>query len=298
MFMSKTPPVSVDQKLVSLPSIALTCAIGVTVSLGLSKGIQTYNKFHNTQRRTFMSKTLLIMAVVSLTLTATAGAETIRLCGSSTVTKKVISKIQEPFTQATGIELAVNPNGSGNGAKDLLSGSCDASMASESLQELQRAIAGLSSPDVKAHVVAEDEIKVFVNKANPVAKLSREQVKGLHTGKIKNWKEVGGADSEVVIVTSSKGSGNRSAFMGLAMNGEPYSIDAVETATDVAELKEVSTMKESISAIGEAFINDTVKVIETPKIARQLLIITKGEPKPGVTKLLAYIGNDGQKYLK
>jgi len=147
-------------------------------------------------------------------------------------------------------------------------------------------------------VVANDEIKVFVNKANPVSTLTMEQVKGLHTGQIKNWKEVGGADAEVVVVTSQKGSGNRTAFMNLVMGGAPYSADAVETSTDVAEIKEVATMKEAISAIGEAFINDSVKVVQTPKIARQLLIITKGETKPGVDRLLAYIAGDGQKYLK
>ncbi|AJE03128.1 substrate-binding domain-containing protein [Geobacter pickeringii] len=245
-----------------------------------------------------MRKTFVLLTICSLAITASAGAETIKLCGSSTVTKKVISKIQEPFRQATGIDLAVNPNGSGNGAKDLLAGTCDASMASESLKELQQGVPGLAAPDVKANVVAEDEIKVFVNKANPVSKLTREEVKGLHTGAIKNWKEVGGANADVVVVTSHKGSGNRSAFMNLVMDGQPYSADAVETATDVAELKEVATMKEAISAIGEAFINDTVKVVETPKIARQLLIITKGEPKPGVARLLTFIGGEGQKFLK
>ncbi|RNC70417.1 MAG: phosphate ABC transporter substrate-binding protein [Desulfuromonadales bacterium] len=245
-----------------------------------------------------MKKLLMLCTICSLAAVGTAGAETVHLCGSSTVTKKVISKIQEPFKQATGIELAVNPNGSGNGAKDLLAGSCDASMASESLKELQQTVPGLAAPDVKGHVVAEDEIKVFVNKANAVSKLTREQVKGLHTGKIKNWKEVGGADADVVVVTSHKGSGNRSAFMTIAMDGEPYSADAVETATDVAELKEVATMKEAISAIGEAFINDTIKVVETPKIARKLLIITKGEPKSGVTKLLTFIESDGKKHIK
>ncbi|MFA7062258.1 MAG: hypothetical protein WC156_15745, partial [Pedobacter sp.] len=100
------------------------------------------------------------------------------------------------------------------------------------------------------------------------------------------------------VVTSQKGSGNRAAFMSLAMDGEPYSADAIETATDVAELKEVATMKESISAIGEAFINDTVKVVVTPKISRQLLIITKGEPKPGIVKLLTFIDKEGRKLIK
>lgn len=245
-----------------------------------------------------MKKTALLTMALVASLSLNAAAETIRLNGSSTVTKSVMAKIQEPFKKATGIDLALTGNGSGNGAKDLLEGRCDAAMSSESIADLAKKLPLLSGPDIKTFVVAEDEIKVFVNKSNPVNRLSREQIKGLHTGTIKNWKEVGGPDMEVIVVTSHKNSGNRSAFSSIAMDGEPYAADAVEEATDIAEIKEVATIKESISAIGAAFVDNSVKVVDAPKMARQLLVITKGEPAPPVKKLLAFIDGEGARYIK
>lgn len=245
-----------------------------------------------------MKKTALLTMALVASLSLNAAAETIRLNGSSTVTKAVMAKIQEPFKKATGIDLAITGNGSGNGAKDLLDGTCDAAMASESIADLARKLPALSAPEIKTFVVAEDEIKVFVNKANPVSTLSREQIKGLHTGRIRNWNEVGGPDMEVIVVTSHKNSGNRAAFRGIAMDGEPYTADAIEEASDIAEIKEVATIKESISAIGAAFIDDSVKVVDAPRMARQLLLITKGEPSPSVRKLLEFITNEGARYIK
>lgn len=245
-----------------------------------------------------MKKTVLLAMALVLSLSLNAAAETIKLNGSSTVVKKVMANIQEPFKKATGIDLLITGNGSGNGAKDLLDGACDAAMSSESLADLARKLPALSAPDIRTFVVAEDEIKVFVNRANPVERLSREQVKGLHTGKIKNWKEVGGADWDVIVVTSHKNSGNRAAFSTIAMDGESYSTDAIEVATDIAEIKEVATIKESISAIGVAFLDQTVKVVETPKMARELLLITKGEPSPAVAKLLSFIKKEGSTHIK
>lgn len=245
-----------------------------------------------------MKKTIVLALTLVASLALNAAAETIRLNGSSTVSKKVMASIQEPFTKATGIELRITGNGSGNGAKDLLDGTCDAAMSSESLADLARKLPALTAPDIKSFVLSEDEIKVFVNRANPVGKLTREQVKGLHTGKIRNWKEVGGADWEVIVVTSHKNSGNRAAFGSIAMDGEAYSADAIEVATDIAEIKEVATIRESISAIGVAFLDQSVKVVETPKMARELLLITRGEPSPAVSKLLAFIKNEGSRYIK
>lgn len=245
-----------------------------------------------------MKKIVVGSLALVFMMSLNAAAETIKLNGSSTVVKKVMAAVKDPFRKSTGIELKITGNGSGNGAKDLLDGACDAAMASESVADLARKLPGLAAPEIRSFVLADDEIKVFVNKANPVTRLNREQIKGLHTGKIKNWKDAGGPDMDVIVVTSHKNSGNRAAFSALAMDGEPYSADAVEVATDIAEIKEVATLKEAISAIGVAFLDDSVKVVETPKMARELLLITRGEPSPPVRKLLEFIRNEGSKYIK
>ena len=57
-------------------------------------------------------------------------------------------------------------------------------------------------------------------------------------------------------------------------------------------------MKEAIGAVSESFVNDTVKTVEGPPISRPLIFVTKGEPSPGVKKLIDFIKGEGQKYLK
>jgi len=210
-----------------------------------------------------------------------------------------MSKIKEPFEKATGIQLSLLANGSGAGAKDLVAGQCDASMASESLTDLKKAVPELNSvQDLREHLLANDSITVIVNKQNPISKLTKDQLKGLNTGKIKNWKEVGGMDADVIPVTSVKGSGTRSTFEKQIMDGEPYVTDVVEAASTIDEVKQVATMKEAIGAVSSSFVNDTVKAVDSPAIGRPLIFVTKGEPTPAVKKLIDFIRTEGPNYYK
>jgi phosphate transport system substrate-binding protein len=246
-----------------------------------------------------MKKILFCSILLVLALGTTAYAEALHVNGSTTTMGKIISKIKDPFEKATGINLIVNANGSGAGAKDLVAGKCDASVASESLEDLKKAVPELNSmADIKASVLGNDNLAIIVNKANPVGQLTKEQLKGLNTGKIKNWKEVGGTDADVIVVTSEKGSGTRSMVSKQLLDGEPFAADVVEASTTMAEVKEVSSMKEAIGAVSESFVNETVKRVDAPVIGRPLLIITKGEPGASLKKLIDFILGEGQQYLK
>lgn len=241
---------------------------------------------------------LLLLFTLSVSVIP-ASAEKLVIHGSSTTMGKIMSKIKEPFEKSTGIQLELLANGSGAGAKNLAAGACDAAMASESLEDLKKSVKELSAiTNLMGHVLAQDTMKVIVNKQNPVASLSREQLKGLNTGKTKNWKEVGGPDADVIVVTSVKGSGTRSFFSKSVMDGEQYAADAVEAPTTMAEVKEVATMKEAIGAVSESFVNDSVKTVEAPPISRPLILVTRGEPSSAIRKLIGFIKDEGQKYLK
>jgi phosphate transport system substrate-binding protein len=247
--------------------------------------------------KTVMSLLLFLFTISVSALPASAEKLVIR--GSSAVMGNIMTKVKEPFEKSTGIQLDLLANGSLNGARDLAKGACEAAMASEGMAAVIKAVKELEGiPNLMEHVLAQDTMKVIVNKQNPVTKLSKEQLKGLNTGKIKNWKEVGGSDSDVIVVTSVKGSGTRNFFASAIMDGEPYAADAVEASTTMAETKEVATMKEAIGAVSESFVNETVKTIEGPPITRPLIFVTKGEPSPGVKKLIDFIKGEGQKYLK
>ena len=246
-----------------------------------------------------MKKMVLYAIVFVLAFGATTYAETLRVNGSTTTMGKIISKIKDPFEKATGIELVVNANGSGAGARDLVAGKCDASVASESLEDLKKAVPELNNiPDIKVSILGNDNLAVIVNKANPITALTKDQLKGLNTGKIKNWKDVGGMDADVIVVTSEKGSGTRAMVTKQILDGEPFTPDIVEASTTMAEVKEVSSMKEAVGAVSESFVNDTVKRVGAPVIGRPLILLTKGEPNASVKKLIDFILGEGQKYLK
>ena len=246
-----------------------------------------------------MFKQAIFILAALFAISGVAAAETVTIHGSSTTMGKIMSKIKDPFEKATGIQLSLLANGSGAGARDLIAGKCDASMASESLADLKKAVPELNSiQDLKDHLLANDSITVIVNKQNPISKLTKDQLKGLNSGKIKNWKEVGGMDADVIAVTSVKGSGTRSTFEKQIMDGEAYAADIVEAASTMDEVKQVSTMKEAVGAVSSSFVNDTVKIVESPAIGRPLIFVTKGEPTPAVKKLIDFIRNEGQQYYK
>ncbi|MBI4681710.1 MAG: substrate-binding domain-containing protein [Nitrospirae bacterium] len=251
---------------------------------------------------------MVLLSVVSLLTCSIAWSEEIvKLHGSTTVQKRIMEPGKEALEKVTGIKLELVGNGTGNGLEDLVKGKCDAGMASEELADAvasMKAATGLEAPAVlKANVITTDIIKVIVHPSNSVAKLSKEQLKGLHTGKIANWKEVGGVDMPVIVVTSHLGSATKKVFQKMIMDGEPYVVGAIEVETTRKEIDNVGEFPEGIGAVSQGFINlpgnkEKVKIVETQEISRPLMLITKGEPSPAVKKVLDFFNGEGKKYIK
>jgi phosphate transport system substrate-binding protein len=253
-------------------------------------------------------KIMVALFAVSLFICTTAWSEEIvKLHGSTTVQKRIMDPGKEALEKATGIKLELVGNGTGNGLEDLVKGKCDAGMASEELVDAvssMKAATGVDAPaDLKANVITTDVIKVIVHPSNSVTKLSKEQLKGLHTGKIANWKEVGGADLPVIVVTSHLGSATKKVFQKMIMDGEPYVVGAIEVETTRKEIDNVGEFPEGIGAVSQGFINlpgnkEKVKIVDTQEISRPLMLITKSEPSPAVKKVLDFFNGEGKKYIK
>lgn len=252
-----------------------------------------------------------LISLLTLTMLLSAvtawGEEVVKLHGSTTVQKRIMEPGKEALEKATGIKLELVGNGTGNGLEDLVKGKCDAGMASEELADAvssMKAATGLEAPaDLKPNVITSDIIKVIVHPSNSVTKLSKEQLKGLHTGKITNWKEVGGSDMPVIVVTSHLGSATKKVFQKMIMDGEPYVVGAIEVETTRKEIDNVAEFPEGIGAVSHGFINlpgnkEKVKIVETQEISRPLMLITKGEPSPSVRKVLDFFNGEGKKYIK
>ena len=234
--------------------------------------------------------------VLAATLLTGAFASELKINGSTTVLSNIIVKIKDPFKAATGIDLIVKGNGSGAGLKDLLAGQCEVAMASDTLADLTKGMTLTAT--LKGTEIARDTMKVIVNKNNAVTTLTKQQVKDINSGKIKNWKEVGGKDLDIIVVTATKSSGTRKFFQKFEMDDAAFSPDAIEEETSLAEVNEVANMDGAIGAVSAGVAGASVKVLATNDISRGLFLIAINDFSDDAKKLIGFIKGDGAKYLK
>lgn len=133
--------------------------------------------------------------------------EKLVLTGSSTVAP-LAAEIGKRFESLhSNVRVDVQTGGSSRGVSDALAGLADIGMASRALKDDEK--------DLLQFTIALDGISVILNKANPVAALNNQQIIDIYTGKIVNWKEVGGNDAPITVVTNGGDSMSTLTVRGL-----------------------------------------------------------------------------------
>lgn len=135
--------------------------------------------------------TVAAIALASATLAGTAAAETVKMTGASTVFNVVIAKTKAAAEKSSGHTVQVLSSNTGKGLVDLADGASDMAMVSEPLDIAieAAAVAGkkIDAKSIQFFELAKDEIVFVVHPSNPVGKLTWEQIRDIHTGKITNW---------------------------------------------------------------------------------------------------------------
>ena len=201
----------------------------------------------------------------------------------STSMKSVIGALGESFQNAnSGVTFTYNPTGSGSGIQAVSEGRCDIGLASRGLKDDEKS-SGLTET-----VLAYDGIAVVVSPENPVSDLTIEQIADIYTGKITNWKDVGGSDAEIVLIGREAGSGTRDGFESITGTEEAcqYRQELTSTGDVIATVSQnpnaigyasLSAVKESVKALsvgGVAPSEDTVKD-GSYVIQRPFVLVTK-----------------------
>ena len=189
-----------------------------------------------------------------------AHAETnIRVDGSTTVLP-AMQKMVEAYMKANpGVNITVSGGGSGNGIKAAIDGTTNVCMSSREITEKELEAAKEKGHELKPMAIAMDAIVPIINPGNPVSNLTTEQLQGIFDGKIKNWKEVGGEDKEIVVISRDTSSGTYEAWNELIMKGQKVTPAALLQASSGAVLQVVSKNKAAIAYDGIAYVNNTVK---------------------------------------
>ena len=235
--------------------------------------------------------------------------------GGSTSVQPLAEELAKKFSDKNpGVQIDIQGGGSGVGIKSTIDGVVDIGMSS---RELKTAEAGL-----KEFKIAIDGIAVILNPENKVKDISKEQLMQIYTGAIKNWKEVGGADAAITVVTREEGSGTRGAFIELTKvevtEGDKKVDKTVPTAiTQGSTGAVITTVSQDPNAIGYASFGAVktktdVKMIsvggvqiseeniyaKTYVVSRPFLFLTKAEPTGLAKEFIDFIlSSEGQEII-
>lgn len=247
----------------------------------------------------------LISAVVVLLVTIGphAFAEQVKVGGGGAAMSTVFKPLQNYFEKATGSYLVNLQSTPSQGLIDLIQGKVDAATAAVPMEAM---VGGAEKEGVKVDasqlqqtVIGKNRTVVFVHKDNPVTKLTKDQLKGIFTGKISNWKEVGGSDREIMVVWGKKTPGQNALFVTQILDGEPVMKEVLDAADYNSIRENIEANREAIGIDPLSFAENTVKVIEpSPEVSSPIILVTKGSPSPGVQKLIEFVKGEGQKYVK
>lgn len=169
----------------------------------------------------------LLASLFIIVLFATGCSEsrrgvTIYIKGSDTMVNLCQKWVEAFMKNNDSTSIIITGGGSGNGLNALISGSADiACVSRELLPAEKRRAAGLGIP-LYATTVALDGISVIVNQSSGIQELSLPQLKGIFTGKITNFKEVGGTDLPISLYGRESNSGTFSYFRENILNGEDF----------------------------------------------------------------------------
>jgi phosphate transport system substrate-binding protein len=221
--------------------------------------------------------------------------------GSTTVGPIAKAFAEFYMNRNPGVNITVSESGSGNGAKSLMNASCDVGAMSRPMKASE--IKGMEDSGrlAKAHIVAMDGLAIAVHPGNPLKAVTIQQIRDIYTGKIRNWKELGGPDQAIVVISRDTNSGTYECFETLVMNKAKMFEKTEYVGSNGAVRQRVMDTSAAIGYVGLAFtegvktvpvdgVEATMETVTSKKypIARPLFFYTNGTPKKG-THLEAFV---------
>ncbi|MFT6140810.1 MAG: phosphate transport system substrate-binding protein [Psychromonas sp.] len=255
-----------------------------------------------------MKKVIGLVAAIGLIASPLTFANTtITVSGSTSVTN-VMEVLAETYSKETGIDVEVQGTGSSAGVRAAKDGTSMIGMASRDVAPKE------ITEDTEVIVIARDGIAVTVNNSNTIKSLTKEQIATIYRGEAKNWKEVGGEDKPIVVVTRDTASGTRGAFEDILKLTRKINGIKVSTITPTAQVGNGNGMVKTIVAnndfavgyISLGSVDGSLRAVAVEgvaatdanivagqyKIARPFVLLVKKDVAQEARDFIAYILSD------
>lgn len=245
----------------------------------------------------------LCAAAAMMTVAASSFAGDLVINGSTTVLP-IVQKATEAFTKENPqVSVSLSGGGSGNGIKALVDGLTTIAMSSRDIKASETALAKKNNITPYRIAVAVDAIVPIVHNGNAVKSLSMAQLKSIYEGKIKNWKEVGGEDAAIVVVSRDSSSGTFETWEEFVMKKARVTPRALLQTSNGTVVQTVAKNKNAIGYIGIGYVDNQTQALvidgkkataesaksKTWPLARELYFFTNGEPKGDAKLFVDYM---------
>jgi len=236
--------------------------------------------------------------------------------GSDTMVILAQSWAENYMKEPPGLTIQVTGGGSGVGIAALINGGTDICNASRPMKPAEKnQVRSRHGKDVKEIPVALDGLAIYVSESNPIQSLTEPQIKSIYTGKITNWRELGGKDARLVAYGRENSSGTYQFFKEHVLNNEDFAREVQTLPGTGAIVNAVSKDPASIGYGGIAYASGirvvpvrkdekseavspslaTVKTGQYP-LSRNLFFYTIGEPSGEVKSFIDWVlDREGQK---
>src|SRR4030067_1905610 len=256
--------------------------------------------------------TVLLSVCVILSLTGLSCAEDLRIDGSTTVLP-IAQKAAEVFMKKNpNIKVFVSGSGSGTGIKALIDGTTNIATSSREAKDKEIASGKEKCVSLTAHKVALDGIVPIVHPSMKIGNISLEQLRDIYNGKIKTWKELGGSDRPISVVSRDTSSGTYEVWEEKVLKGDKVRPDALLVASSGQAIQTVAQNRYAIGYIGIGYIDKSIKTVKVNgkavtgqsvrdgswPIARPLFMYTNGKPAGTIAKFIDFmLSKDGQQIV-
>ncbi len=254
---------------------------------------------------------VIIPAVIFTASMAFAG--NISINGSTTVLP-IAQKVAEAFMKEhPDTAISISGGGSGNGIKALIDKTTDIANSSRAIKKEESEQAKAKGSNPVEFIVAFDCIVPVVHTSNPLKNITLDQLKAMYQGEIRNWKEIGGADKPIVVISRDTSSGTYEVWEEKVMKKERVFPRALLQASNGAIVQAVSKNPNAVGYIGLGYMDNSVKMLSVNGItgskettlnksfpvSRPLYMYTPDQPAGDVKKFLDYmISKRGQKLVE
>ena len=257
-------------------------------------------------------KTVFAIVAFALMSGVTFAGSSIVIKGSTTVLPVAQGTLEAFMKKHPDVQISLSGGGSGEGIKALIDKTTDIATSSREIKKEEVELAKTKGINPVANVVANDAIVPVVNPKNKVKNLSVDQLSQIYQGKITNWKEVGGEDLKIVVISRDSSSGTFESWDHFVMKKAKVTPKAQMLASNGAIVTAIAKNRYAISYLGIGYVNKSVKPLQvngvTASIAaalskeypmsRELYMYTDGDASGDVAKYIAFVKSpEGQKIV-